>query len=91
VTPRARANGPAFVAGWLLGLAVVGAIVLLLADPAGAQDEGEPATWVGILELALGLLAIKGWMARHNAVILAVLMLVIGAKLLGEGISGLSS
>ena len=23
-TPRARSNGPAFVAGWILGLAVVG-------------------------------------------------------------------
>ena len=50
VTPRARANGPAFVLGWLLGLAIVGAIVLLLADPAGANDDGEPATWVGVLE-----------------------------------------
>jgi Sap, sulfolipid-1-addressing protein len=27
-TPRARANGPAFVLGWLLGLGVVGAVVL---------------------------------------------------------------
>ncbi len=24
VTPRARVNGPAFVVGWLLGLAIVG-------------------------------------------------------------------
>jgi hypothetical protein len=27
-TPRARANGPAFVLGWVIGLAVVGTIVL---------------------------------------------------------------
>ena len=70
VTPRARANGPAFVVGWLLGLAVVGAIVLLLADPAGASDEGEPATWVSLLELALGLaallIAIKQWRGRPH-------------------------
>jgi threonine/homoserine/homoserine lactone efflux protein len=196
VTPRARANGPAFVVGWLIGLAVVGVIVLLVADPAGANDDGEPATWVGVLELVLGLLAIliavrqwrgrphegeqaetpkwmaaidsftapkalgagavlsganpknlllavaaataiaktgipggeqavayavfaligtagvaipvviyfalgdragpildelKGWMGRNNAVIMAVLLLVIGAKLVGDGIAGLSS
>ena len=68
VTPRARANGPAFVMGWLIGLAVVGAIVMLVADPAGANDDGDPATWVGILELALGaaaiLLGLKQWKSR---------------------------
>jgi hypothetical protein len=35
------------------------------------------------------LVRIKAWMARENAVIMAVLCLVIGAKLLGDGISGL--
>ena len=35
VTARARVNGPAFIVGWLLGLAAVGAIVMavLLAWP----------------------------------------------------------
>jgi threonine/homoserine/homoserine lactone efflux protein len=70
VTPRARANGPAFVVGWLIGLAVVGVIVLLVADPAGANDDGEPATWVGVLELVLGLLAIliavRQWRGRPH-------------------------
>jgi threonine/homoserine/homoserine lactone efflux protein len=69
VTPRARANGPAFVVGWLVGLAIVGAIVLA-ADPADAGDDGEPATWVSILELALGaglvLLAIRQWTGRPH-------------------------
>ena len=32
---------------------------------------------------------LKSWMAANNAVIMAVLILVIGAKLLGDGISGL--
>jgi threonine/homoserine/homoserine lactone efflux protein len=70
VTPRARANGPAFVVGWLVGLAIVGAIVLAVADPADAGDDGEPATWVSILELALGaglvLLAIRQWTGRPH-------------------------
>jgi len=54
-TPKARANGPAFVLGWLLGLAVVGAIVLALAGPGGASEEGQPAAWVSWLKLLLGL------------------------------------
>jgi len=33
---------------------------------------------------------LKTWMAAHNAVIMAVLCLVIGAKLVGDGIAGLS-
>jgi hypothetical protein len=55
-TPRARANGPAFVLGWLLGLGVVGAIVLLIAGPSGASESGGPATWVAWLEIVLGAL-----------------------------------
>jgi hypothetical protein len=67
-TPRARVNGPAFLAGWVFGLALVGAIVLLLASGAGAEDGGEPATWASVLELVLGLLllalAVKQWRGR---------------------------
>jgi hypothetical protein len=33
---------------------------------------------------------LKRWMAGHNAAIMAVLCLVIGAKLIGDGISGLA-
>jgi threonine/homoserine/homoserine lactone efflux protein len=32
---------------------------------------------------------VKSWMAANNAAIMAVITLVIGAKLLGDGISGL--
>ena len=39
-TPSARVNGPAFVIGWLAGLAVVGAIVLAVSGPAGASSSG---------------------------------------------------
>ena len=34
---------------------------------------------------------IKGWMAANNAVIMTVLLLVLGSKLVGDAISGLSS
>ncbi len=194
-TPRRRVNGPAFLLGWVAGLGVLGAVVLLVSGGADASSSGSPATWVSILKLVLGALlllvsvkqwrgrptgdtaaalpkwmsaldtvgagkalgmgvllsdvnpknllitvgaaagiaqtgiaageqavalavfvviaslgvgapvgiyfvmgdragrlldAMKGWMGAHNAAIMAVLMLVIGAKLIGDGISGLA-
>jgi threonine/homoserine/homoserine lactone efflux protein len=50
-----------------------------------------------VLSVALGdrsrelLDALEGWMARHNAVIMAVLFLLIGAKLIGDAVSGFSA
>ncbi|MFF5076564.1 GAP family protein [Actinoplanes sp. NPDC000266] len=55
-TPRAKVNGPSFVLGWLLGLGLVGALVLVLAGPSASAGDGEPAAWVGWLKLVLGLL-----------------------------------
>jgi threonine/homoserine/homoserine lactone efflux protein len=67
-TPRARANGPAFVLGWVAGLTAVGAVVLLVSSGADASEGGEPADWVGVLKLALGLLlllvAARTWRVR---------------------------
>src|SRR5689334_18883293 len=67
-TPRARANGPAFVAGWILGLVVVGAIALVAAGAAGATSGGGPADWVGVVKLVLGVallaLAARQWRRR---------------------------
>jgi threonine/homoserine/homoserine lactone efflux protein len=58
VTPRGRINGPVFVLGWMLGLAVVGALALSAASGANASDDGGPATWVSVLKLVLGLAAL---------------------------------
>jgi len=70
VTQRGRANGPSFVAGWCVGLAVVGAIVLAVAGGANASTDNEPATWVDVLFLVLGLLLIlvaaKQWRGRPH-------------------------
>ena len=67
-TPRARSNGPAFLLGWVAGLAIVGAVVLLVSSSAGAAADDGPATWVSILELVLGALllafAVKQWRGR---------------------------
>ena len=53
---RGRVNGPVFVLGWLCGLAVVGAIVLSVVGPSGADSSGSPATWVSWIKIALGVL-----------------------------------
>lgn len=66
VTPRARVNGPAFVVGWVLGLTIVGAALLLLAPD--ATDAGHSETWVNVLKLILGvllvLMAARNWRGR---------------------------
>ncbi len=70
-TPRARSNGPAFVLGWVIGLALVGTVILLASSGAGASDQGNPADWVGVLKLVLGalllLVAARQWRGRPRA------------------------
>jgi hypothetical protein len=69
-TPKAKSNGGAFVAGWIIGLAVVGAIVLALGGIASEDDGGESTT-SGVIKLVLGLgllaLAVKNWRSRPKA------------------------
>lgn len=70
-TPRARSTGPAFLAGWLAGIAVVGTIVLLVAGGAGAGESGPPSDGISALKLVLGLLlllvAVRQWRGRPRA------------------------
>ena len=67
-TPRGRLNGPLFTLGWVLGLAALGAIMLAIGGPGGASTHHhQPATWVGALKLALGvLLALFGARLWHR-------------------------
>lgn len=68
---RGLAKAGAFVAAWFCGLLAVGIVVLFAADAIEADDGGEPATWVSLLLLALGLAclaaAAKGWRGRARA------------------------
>ena len=68
LTSKAKVNGFAFLAGWIVGILVAGAIVLAIVGPSNATDEGVPATWTNWLKLLLGLLlvalAVKEWKAR---------------------------
>ena len=56
ITPQARSNGLAFLGGWMLGLAVVGTIVLIVANTAGIATSSGPSQTVSIIKLVLGLL-----------------------------------
>jgi hypothetical protein len=70
-TPNARSNGPAFLVGWLAGMAIVGGIVLAVSAGAHASSAGAPADWVSWLKLALGallvLVAVLQWRGRPQA------------------------
>jgi threonine/homoserine/homoserine lactone efflux protein len=65
---KGRANGPAFLAGWVFGLAAAGTILLLAAGGGGASNNGAPAKWVSIVEILLGVLlllvALRQWRGR---------------------------
>jgi hypothetical protein len=63
-TPLGRANGTLFAIGWLAGLAILGAVILLVANPADASAAGKPAAWVGWLKLFLGVIILAG-AVRH--------------------------
>jgi hypothetical protein len=56
ITPKARSNGLAFLGGWMLGLAVVGTIVLIVANTAGVAASSGPSRTVSLIKLVLGLL-----------------------------------
>src|SRR4249920_3513180 len=70
-TPQARSNGPAFAAGWLAGLTIIGSLVLVLANGNAASDTGGPATWASVLKLVFGvlflLMAARIWHSRPKA------------------------
>lgn len=67
---RGRVNAPVFLAGWIVGLVAIGLVVLSAASLGDASEAGEPATWVRVLKLALGLvllaLAVRGWRRRSD-------------------------
>jgi threonine/homoserine/homoserine lactone efflux protein len=65
---RARTNGPAFLAGWVVGLAVLGTVVLVLSDAGDLHDQDGPSTAAGVVQLILGVLlllaSLRQWRSR---------------------------
>ena len=88
-TPRGRGNGILFGVGWLAGLAILGAVVLAVFVLIGSV--GVLAPLVVYLFAGEGaartLDSWKSWAATHNAAVMAVLFLVFGFKLVGDGIA----
>ena len=90
-----------------LALTIAAATVIAQAGISNGQEAGVLAVFILLgsltilaplgIYLALGqkaaqiLEGMKAWMSVHNAAIMTVLLLVLGAKLTGDAISGLSS
>jgi len=88
-------------------LVVAGAAAIAQTGIAGGQQAIAYAVFAVIATIGVGVPVViyfamgtrsaellgrfKGWMRRHNAVILAVVLLVIGVTLIGDGIGGLPS
>ena len=66
-TPRAKANGPAFALGWVLGLVVVSVVVVLVtggaddADSAASNGTDVGKIVIGVLFL---MMALRQWRKR---------------------------
>ena len=64
-SPKARTNGPAFLAGWIAGLALVGILVIVLSASVGLGSGGGGSSIVGpLLKILLGLALL--WLAYRS-------------------------
>ncbi len=63
-SPRARSNGPMFLLGWVLGLAVVSGVVYAITDSADAATDSTASDTVSWVKVGLGVLLLA--LARRN-------------------------
>jgi len=65
---QARVNGPMFLLGWVIGLALVSAVVYGLASGAGASSDVSASKGISWVKIALGVvllvLAVRKWRTR---------------------------
>jgi len=68
---RGRVNGPAFVLGWMIGLATVGAVCLSVASGGDSGTPAERDRWISVVLVVSGVLlllvALKQWRGRSRA------------------------
>jgi hypothetical protein len=68
---RARVNGPVFALGWVVGVAVVGTVVYLIADAGDVSSGGSASDgsyWAKLVGgILLVLLAFRNWRKRPAA------------------------
>ena len=67
-TPRAKVNGTAFLAGWVVGLSVLAAVVYFVADAANAGTDSDASDTTSTVKVVLGVvlivLAARKWRQR---------------------------
>jgi len=67
-TPRAIANGPAFLLGWVVGLSAVATLVYAVADGADVSTDPDASSSLGWGQIVLGVLclalAVQQWRSR---------------------------
>ena len=63
-SPRAKVNGPMFLLGWVLGLAVASGVVYLLSDAANVSTDSTSSDTVSWVKIGLGVLLLA--LARRN-------------------------
>jgi hypothetical protein len=61
---RAKVNGPAFLVGWIVGIAAAGAVVYFVADAANAASDSTTSDSVSWGKIVLGVLLLG--LARRN-------------------------
>ena len=86
---RPRANGMSFAASWILGIGLLMSIFTLLADGAGAASDRDVSAIVN--RATEQMEALKDWLVQNCSTIMAVILVILGTMLAGNGISALSS
>jgi threonine/homoserine/homoserine lactone efflux protein len=68
LSPRARANGPSFLIGWIVGLSIVSAVVYFIADSADVATDSSASDTTSTTKVVLGVvlmfLALRQWRGR---------------------------
>jgi hypothetical protein len=58
LSPKARTNGPAFLVGWVVGLAVAGTVITVLSGSVGLGSGGGGSTSGALIKVLLGILLV---------------------------------
>ena len=70
-TENAKSDSLSFLVGWIVAMAVAGAVLLAVVGSSDPTDNGAPADWSSTLKLVLGIvllgLAVKQWRNRPRA------------------------
>jgi hypothetical protein len=63
-TPRAKANGPAFLLGWVVGLGLLATVVYVIADAANVATDSSASDSTSTVKVVLGAALLFGGLRR---------------------------